>query len=360
MDTSPTKPLDLKQIQDLANKSLDNFSMTDRSYAWLAMTGFIPKGLDKFKDDLETLLSQYHDYCDFNLTKDFHTRQYPSHFPSQKFGLQNNDLMSIIHGDIVRTGRLIFFLDPLPLENSNKAERTEFSSQGQQYMDEQDDVLSNWEQHMRRLERILYTFATLNTGISYMQGFNELVFPFYYVLTKGFNWVDNSVEICECLAFNLLQWLLTNTKIYDYYTTSDQSIIMSHLNEFVELQKIHLPRVARIIEKHNIHPIFYCIRWFSLLFSQEHELPFLLGIWDSLLIHGKKLMEYAMYIALGHLKAVDGLLSESDYTVTIETLQKFEVRNQIKPLLEYAAKCYEKDNTQTKNPFAYVFQAFFK
>jgi hypothetical protein len=29
--------------------------------------------------------------------------------------------------------------------------------------------------HLRRLDRVLYVFATLNVGLEYMQGFNELV-----------------------------------------------------------------------------------------------------------------------------------------------------------------------------------------
>ena len=33
--------------------------------------------------------------------------------------------------------------------------------------------------HLRRLERILYVMGTANKTISYMQGFNEIIIPFY-------------------------------------------------------------------------------------------------------------------------------------------------------------------------------------
>lgn len=352
---SPENPVDMGLLKDLAFKSLDNFPLLDRAYAWLAMTGFLKNGLQQFEANLQKQLTSYKDYSEFHGTTNFHKKTYPSHYPCGDFGLKCDDIMSTIHGDVVRTGRLIFFLDPLPLEEI----KNDANDPNQKYKDDQDAVLSNWEQHIRRLERILYTFAMLNTGISYMQGFNELIFPFYYVLTKGFNWLDNYLDICECLAFNMFQWLFTNTTIFDFYTTSDHSIIMKHLNEFVQLQKVHLPKVAKVIEHHNIHPIYYCMRWFTLLFSQEHELPYLLSIWDALLSHGKRLMDYALYVALGHLKIIENKIIDKEYNFVIETLQNIEVKNQIKPLLMFAAQCFNEDNSPRKT-LADAFKSFFK
>lgn len=338
------KQADVEKICQLASKSLDNYSKQDRVCAWLCMLGFLRNGFDEFANKSKELLAQYKDYCQFNEISDWHFKRFPSHFPSEEFGLKKDSLMAVIHGDIVRTGRLIYFLDPLELEKVINHVSIPGVPDGK-FRDDQDEVLSHWEQHIRRLERVLYVFASLNTGIGYMQGFNELIFPFYYVVMKGISLFNNDIDMAECMCFNMLQWLLTNTRIYDFYTTQDHSIIMHHLQDFVALTKKHVPLVSRAVQSLGIHPLLYCLRWFTLLFTQEHELPYLLGIWDSLFAHSKELMDYAMYVALGHLKQIEGKVNSKDYTETIFVLQNMDVRNQIRPLLEFAEKCWEKDHS---------------
>jgi hypothetical protein len=342
---SREKEADVQRICELSKRSLDNYSQQDRVCAWLCMLKFLRNGFDQFHEKAKELLEQYKDYCNLFEVSDWHFKRFPSHFPSRDFGLKDNNMMATIHGDIVRTGRLIFFLEPLKLEKVINHVVLPGVPEGE-FFDEQDEVLSNWEQHIRRIERVLYVFATLNTGMGYMQGFNELVFPFYYVLMKGISVFDNDLDMAECMCFNMFQWLLTSTSIYDFYTTLDHSIIMHNLDEFVALTKKHVPVASKKIQGHNLHPLLYCHRWFKLLFAQEHELPYLLGIWDSLLAHSNELIEYSMYLALGHLKLIENKLDAEDYTTTVKLLQNMDLKNQIRPLLEFAEKCWEKDHSR--------------
>ena len=169
--------------------------------------------------------------------------------------------MGVIHGDIVRSGRLFFFLPERPiLYPQTKAD--------------QGDVLFEFQEHLRRLERLLYVFRTFHSGMGYMQGFNEIASPFYYVILRpfrnhsGHNTENDGIssemlDTVEVLTFHCFQKIMTNTTLSEFYTTQDHSSIIKHqLNTFENLMKIHLPNCYDSIQHLNIHPVFYCLRWF--------------------------------------------------------------------------------------------------
>jgi hypothetical protein len=109
-----------------------------------------------------------------------------------------------------------------------------------------------------------------------------------------------------------------------------------------------LPEVAAIIDGLGIHPLLYCFRWFNLLFSQEHDLPNLLAIWDAVLANFDsddvgKMMKFVFYVALGHLNCIKGRLKRGEYGVTISKLQNMSDLD-IKGILLYANEWWMKAN----------------
>jgi hypothetical protein len=156
-----------------------------------------------------------------------------------------------------------------------------------------------------------------------MQGFNELVTPFYDVLLK-----------CVDRLFNVL----TKTGLDDFYTEQDQpSIVLGRIKQF-----------AYVIRSLRLHPRFYCLRWFTLLFAQEHDLPTLLLIWDSLLAHFSGFLDYLYCMAIGHIHAVEGKLSKANYAQTLGALQNLEIVTEIKSMLVFANQCWEEDHRPQK------------
>jgi hypothetical protein len=244
--------------------------------------------------------------------------------------------MAIIHGDIVRTGRLMFFLPPREIAGTEPAG--------------DEDSLHYIQEHLRRLERILYIFATLNVGLGYMQGFNELVTPFYYVMLKSLESLfDGDIDVVESLTFHLFQELMTKTQIAEFYTTQDKSSIILHrVKEFEGVLARHAPIAWDVIRSLKIHPLFYSLRWFTLLFAQEHDLPTLLMIWDSLWAHFSELIAYVFCMAAGHIHAVEGKLTKQNYAVTISALQNLEITSDIKEVLMYANRCWDSDHEPEK------------
>ena len=318
----------------MASTGLDACPDIDRFYTWLVLLGLFPLDFTKWEDTLRELKSQYTDYVNFTNLANWHKQYLLPNTTIDDF--HDNHYLGTIHLDIVRSGRLFYFLPPRPINDPNIEVPEE-------------DILFEFQEHFRRLERILHTFRVLHTGLGYMQGFNEITIIIYYVLSKP--WVtiektisDEALDIVECLTFHSFQKLMTVTQLPEFYTTQDESsIIMHKLKNFESLIAIHLPTVHDVITTLEIHPIFYCLRWFTLLFAQEHDLPSLLMIWDSIFAHIKNMTDYLFYVGLGHLKIIESKIDKNHYSATIELLQNMKLSGKVKPILSFANKYYQID-----------------
>ncbi|OHT03488.1 hypothetical protein TRFO_29156 [Tritrichomonas foetus] len=338
--------IDINEIRKLSALGLDQCPPEDRAVAWLCLLNIYPKDPLQWGSVKKEITKSYWAFVKDNEMEDWHTKNFPNQMQIVNFQLKRNDVMGIIHGDIVRTGRTIFFLpaDPIPTD---------------QPVCEADEFMYQFGRHARRLERVLYTFASLNVGLGYMQGFNELVIPFYYVFYMALPFLNNDVELLEALTFQCLQTLLTETPLHELYTTTDQSSIIIHrLGEFTSLTSKHLPEVSRIIETLKIHPILYCFRWFNLLFCQEHDLPDIITIWDDLFAHFDTLIEFEFYIGLGHLNEIKSTLTPTNYGDTISALQNMPEGMDLKKVLLFANKCWDIDHKVS--PLAGVMRMFGK
>jgi hypothetical protein len=345
-NSGPAQPICVSEIAQLSSRGLDTCSPEDRCLAWLAMLGLYPRCACEWPEAMRRLHSAYWDLVHFSGLSRWEKRVIPADYPSEEFGLASDRVMAIVHMDIVRTGRSAFFLPPRPIPGSAPAA--------------DDDSLHFIQEHLRRLERALYVFSTLNVGLGYMQGFNELVAPLYYVLLKSMDTLfDGDIDVVESLTFHCLQELLTKTALHEFYTTQDKSSMILHrVREFEELMAKHLPDAARIVKRLKIHPLFYCLRWFTLLFAQEHDLPTLLMIWDSLWAHFGQFVEYLYCMALGHIHAVEGRLSMSNYGQTLSALQNLEITTDVKEVLLFANKCWDEDHRPQRTGFFAAVAAF--
>jgi hypothetical protein len=335
-NSTPEHPLNLSDITHLSSLGLDSYSPDDRCFAWLVMLGLYPNSSTEWPSVNDTLHHTYWDLVQFSELSHWHSRVIPTHFPSEEFGLKSDRTMGVIHGDVVRTGRLAFFLPPRAIPGSVPLDAN--------------DSLHYIQEHLRRLERVLYVFATVNVGFGYMQGFNELVTPFYYVLLKSmYSLFEGEIDRVESLTFHFLQTPITKTRLAEFYTTQDKSSIILHgTQQFEDLLTKHLPKAANIIKTLNIHPLFYCLRWFTLLFAQDHDLPTLLMIWDALWAHFAELVEYLYCMAIGHIHAIEGKLTKESYAQTIGALQNLEIGPEIKAVLNFANQLWEENHKPTK------------
>lgn len=321
-----TIPLD--KIAAVAVKGLDTYSELDRAFAWLLLLRIIPPVQIQWKNVYNEINTTYHDFVVTNQLENWHTLYLPERLTQIPLNISNPKIMCLIHSDVIRTSRLLFFFPPNPLP---------------EIVDNGHETLFQYFGHIRRIERALYIYAIVNPGYSYTQGFNELLIPFYYILLKS-NFFNGDLDQVEAFSFQCLQVLLANTKISELYTTQDKTIILHTFSNFEILQKKHIPKIYSILKSLEINPVLYAMRWFTIIFAQEHDLPVLLPIWDSLFANFDDFMNFELYLGLGHLKSIESQIND-DYQITMDAIQGMPENTDIKPILYYANEFYKKDHT---------------
>jgi hypothetical protein len=117
------------------------------------------------------------------------------------------------------------------------------------------------------------------------------------------------------------------------------------MREFMDLMEKHLPNAARIIKKHNIHPLHFCYRKLNLVFSQDHDMSGLVLLWDALFAHFSEFVEFEYYILIGLISMVQELLDPNDYSQTMVALQKLNgCANDPRKLIESANRFWSEDH----------------
>ena len=327
---------DINKIRQICSHGLDECEPDDRAVAWIVLSYVFPNTPKEWNKIRAQNLETYKQFISYFDLVDFENRDIHNDNSITDFGLKNNRLMEIIHGDVIRASHHIQFF-PYPDPNVE--------------IEKEEDILNPYHIHMRRLERILYIFGSLNPTKSYMQGFHELCSVFYYVYSQALPYFNNDWLEVETTVFYSFQQLFTHTSLNELYTTQDKSsLIHKSLSHFMDLLKIHNLNAYNIIMIHRIDPLFFAFRWFNLLFSQEYDIPNLIRLWDSLFAYFDNLIDFAMYLGVARVDMLSDRISQDDYIQTMMTLQKVPVDN-VMEMLRKANQFWEEDHPIEKTPF---------
>jgi hypothetical protein len=131
----------------------------------------------------------------------------------------------------------------------------------------------------------------------------------------------------EALAFHCLHELLSGTDIKDLFTTLESDILLNRMHRFDVILKETIPDVSDRLRSLDIPTMCYSFRWFSLMFSQEYEMPALQQIWDALLTHFDDLVEFEFYVGAAQLEVMGPTMQFHDYGASIQGLQSLVVRD---------------------------------
>jgi hypothetical protein len=324
------KPIDIAKIRMLCAKGLDECPPEDRTIAWLVLSGVLPRSAECWPSVRASLRSEYVVFISEFSVVDYESKHFPNRAEFCTFGVPQESLMELIHGDVVRTIHHIGFFP-----NADRTVTLESS----------EDLLLPYHMHIRRIERILYLFAQLNRTIAYIQGFNELATVLFYVYYSSLCYFNDDELEVEALTFYTFQKMFSVTALNELFSMEDGStLVRRRFSAFMALLKLHLPRATDIINGHNIHPLCFSFRWINLLFAQEQQLPNLVLIWDALFARFGELVEYACYIAVAQVKMLERWLSADDYIATMTALQKMPV-DDVKGLLRWAKRFWARDHT---------------
>ena len=327
------QPIDINTIKEICKSgALSEKPLVDRALAWMILLDVYPRTASEWPDiknkirDLYSLLIE-----EYNM-KEWINVILPKYTKKESYKVAEAKIMHVIHQDINRSVRHIYFLPPEDVPKDA----------------DPDIIQSSFTFHMRRLERILYVFALTNPYLSYMQGFNEIITPLYYVLAEAKEFFDNDMFEIESLTFVMFQNIMTNTDLQEIFSTKQQSeAILAKMDAFQRILQTTLPDIYLMLQRLKIKPIVYAYRWFNNLFSQEHDLPNLLILWDSLFCHIDKLVEYCFYVGVAHIQEVSSQFDPNSFPTTISVLQNLKISNPI-TVLRNAEQFWNNRNKTTK------------
>jgi hypothetical protein len=271
---------------------------TRRAISWLTALAIYPTGGESWSTHCDQMRRSYFATVESRKLSDWHDVILPNWASPEDFSMDDNLMMHLIHYDVVRLGRSFPLLSP-----------------GSNMTDRQCQLLC------RRLERILYVIGSTYHTLKYVQGFNELLMPIYYIFMNAPELFPTD-DALEATAFHALHTLISGTALVELFAIQDDSSTLLHnLNQFEDLMRTYLPLSHRIVRALKLHPACYCFKWFSLMFAQEHELGQLVELWDVLFEHLDDLLEYLYLVGLGHVAQMENRLNPKNFSQSIHVLQ---------------------------------------
>jgi hypothetical protein len=267
---------------DLAKQGLPNSDPLIRLYLYELILHIRPVDRLKWDSASSARSTIYWNWVSqhFATAKDWLDRAFADEGVTERnFGLQDNETMAQIHGDLART----------PTEQFTAL-----------HLGATDDEI---RPHMRRIERLLYIFSCLNTAYSYTQGFDGLAFPLYYIAVSAHRQLGHSDDAGEASAFFLLQNLITGTGLGDLFTMEqDFDSVASKFDLIKEMAALADPPLAdHLFTKLALTPLQFAFPWVSVMFHDLYTIDALLIVWDRFFLKESNIVEFGMAIAAAHL-----------------------------------------------------------
>ena len=130
------------------------------------------------------------------------------------------------------------------------------------------------EAHWEIVQRILFIFAKLNPGQSYVQGMNEICGPLYYTFATDPDpeWRQHAEVDCFFCFTNLMGIDGVRDNFVQSLDDTEWGI-SSNMQRLYGMVKSKDLTVYQVLERQQLKPEFFAFRWLTLLLSQEFELP---------------------------------------------------------------------------------------
>lgn len=177
------------------------------------------------------------------------------------------------------------------------------------------------EAHWEVVERILFLYAKLNPGQSYVQGMNEIIGPIYYTFASN---PDEDWQIhAEADTFFCFTNLMAEIRDFFIKTLDEADYgITGMMNKLMESLKQEDSQLWTHLVQQDLKPHFYSFRWLTLLLSQEFPLPDVIRIWDSLFADEKR-FDFLLHVCCAMLLVIRNHLLEGDFSCNMKLLQNF-------------------------------------
>ncbi|XP_037081274.1 TBC1 domain family member 13-like [Pollicipes pollicipes] len=177
------------------------------------------------------------------------------------------------------------------------------------------------EAHWEVVERVLFLYAKLNPGQSYVQGMNEIIGPIYYTFASDpdTKWREHA----EADTFGVFTNLMSEIRDFFIKTLDDsESGINYRLRLLMERLQQHDPHLAVRLRVQELRPQYFAFRWMTLLLSQEFTLPDVIRIWDSLFADEKR-FNFLTEVCCAMMVLIRDQLMSGDFAHNMKLLQSY-------------------------------------
>jgi len=190
------------------------------------------------------------------------------------------------------------------------------------------------------LTTILFVWSRLNPDISYRQGMHELLAPILWVVERDAIFLGSSskalgedatvravfdAESIEADAFALFSQVMRSAKAFYEPSTEkggENPIVQRSRRIFEEMLPQVDPELAAQLQKADLVPQVFLMRWIRLLFGREFTFDDVLKIWDVIFAEDATL-EIVDYVCLAMILRIRWELLDSDYNSALTLLLRY-------------------------------------
>ncbi|CAE8581026.1 unnamed protein product [Polarella glacialis] len=178
----------------------------------------------------------------------------------------------------------------------------------------------NPKSHYDCLARVLLLYAKLNPGVRYVQGMNELCAPLYFLFAQD----PLNYEYAEADTFFCFSHLMSDMRDA-FVKTLDHTEggMMGRIDKFSDLLREKDAEVWQHLESIKVCPVYYTVRWLTLMLAQELDMPDVLRLWDALLSDRARPHPLLRYMCVAMVICVREVLLAGDFTDCMRLLQHY-------------------------------------
>jgi hypothetical protein len=171
--------------------------------------------------------------------------------------------------------------------------------------------------------RILYIFALLHPDVKYVQGMNEILSPIYYCFSNDPNtFFSNKIEADAFYCFENLMLEIKEIFIKEKDNTANG--IHAKIGYIGKLLEFIDKELSDHFKIQHCEIEYFAFRWYTLLFTQEFNMPDILRIWDSIIIYDNK-FQFLAFLCLSIIVMNRDRLINKDFSNIMFVLQNLEL-----------------------------------
>mmetsp|Transcript_2521 Transcript_2521/g.5062 ORF Transcript_2521/g.5062 Transcript_2521/m.5062 type:complete len:456 (+) Transcript_2521:66-1433(+) len=174
--------------------------------------------------------------------------------------------------------------------------------------------------HYDVIGRVLLLYARVNPGVRYVQGMNELCAPLYFLFVQD-PLRGHAAEVDTFFCFSLLMADMRDSFVKSL--DDSENGMLGRIEQFSALLREKDEEVWLHLDKLQVQPIYFTLRWLTLMLTQELMMPDVLRLWDALLSDMARPHSLLLYICVAMVQEVRVGLLEGDFTACLGLLQRY-------------------------------------